>query len=229
MGQCDNWPLSVCETRIISHPIPSHSLSIHNTTPHNTSLLSRLCTSSRHTHNRRPSHPPSLQPVPPPIVVNMSTEYNYDEQGQFFPYFILTITGIITLPLTYSAFRSPKELENTAPRIRSDFKPHDSDLIDAQKKSRKRRERKMKRMLFSGLGWLLMSYMVYLMVVTARHVPKIWDPYDVLGVTRVSVACLGHRLVANLPHSLHPKNRSNHITENSRSHSIRTKPRWTLH
>jgi translocation protein SEC63 len=117
----------------------------------------------------------------------MSTEYNYDEQGQFFPYFILTITGLITLPLTYSAFRSSKELENSAPRIRSEFKPHHSDLIDAQKKSRKRRERKLKRMIFSGLGWLLMSWMVYLMVTTARLVPTVWDPYDVLGVTRVSI------------------------------------------
>jgi translocation protein SEC63 len=115
----------------------------------------------------------------------MSNDYTYDEQGQFFPYFILTITGIITLPLTYSAFRRGKELENTAPRIRTDYKPSEADLIDEQKRNRKRRERKFKRIVFSGIGWLTMLYMVYLMIVTVRTVPKVWDPYDVLGISRV--------------------------------------------
>ncbi|KAF2672705.1 hypothetical protein BT63DRAFT_436588 [Microthyrium microscopicum] len=111
------------------------------------------------------------------------TDYNYDVEGQFFPYFILTITGLITLPLTYSAFKPNKELENTAPRIRSEYKPRDVELIDEQKKLQRRRERKLKRMILSGLGWVLMSSMVYLIIVTARTIPKIWDPYDVLGVS----------------------------------------------
>ncbi len=115
----------------------------------------------------------------------MSTDYSYDEQGQFFPYFVLTITGIITLPLTYSALKPSKELENTAPRIRTDYKPEESDVIDEQKKTQRRKERKTKRMLFSLSGWLLMLYMVYLIIVTVRTIPKVWDPYDVLGISRV--------------------------------------------
>ncbi|KAK3060998.1 hypothetical protein LTS18_007246 [Coniosporium uncinatum] len=39
-------------------------------------------------------------------------------------------------------------------------------------------------MLFALGGWLLMCWMVYLMIVTARTIPKIWDPYEVLGVSR---------------------------------------------
>ena len=117
----------------------------------------------------------------------MSSDYSYDEQGQFFPYFILTITAIITLPLTYSAFKKGKELENTAPRMRSDYQPAEATLIKEQKAKQRRKERKLKRMIFSGLGWLLMGYMVYLMIVTVRTIPKIWDPYDVLGVTRVRI------------------------------------------
>lgn len=55
----------------------------------------------------------------------MSTDYNYDEQvrlflsyglyailtyqqGQFFPYFILTISALVTLPLTYSLLKPSK-------------------------------------------------------------------------------------------------------------------------
>jgi translocation protein SEC63 len=114
----------------------------------------------------------------------MSNDYSYDEQGQFFPYFILTITGLITLPLTYSTLKSAKEIETTAPRVRSDYKPVEADLVDGEKLKNKRKQRKLKRMVFSAVGWLVMAYMVYLMAVTARTIPKIWDPYDVLGVSR---------------------------------------------
>ncbi|KAI9791366.1 MAG: secretory subunit [Peltula sp. TS41687] len=85
----------------------------------------------------------------------MSTEYNYDEQ-----------------------------LENTAPRIQSDFKPHHADLIEGQKKKQKRRERKLKRMITVVTGWLVIGWMIYLIMVTARTIPKIWDPYDILGISR---------------------------------------------
>ncbi|KAI4206026.1 MAG: hypothetical protein LQ346_001336 [Caloplaca aetnensis] len=38
----------------------------------------------------------------------MSTDYTYDEQGQFFPYFILTISALVTVPLTYSLLKPTK-------------------------------------------------------------------------------------------------------------------------
>ncbi|KAI9783049.1 MAG: secretory subunit [Geoglossum umbratile] len=116
----------------------------------------------------------------------MSTEYNYDEQGQFFPYFILTITGLITFPLTYSLLKPSKDPENTAPRIHSDFKPPHADLVEGQKRKQKRRERKLKRMIAVTVGYLLMGYMLYLIAVTAKTIPKIWDPYDILGISRSS-------------------------------------------
>lgn len=114
----------------------------------------------------------------------MSTDYNYDEQGQFFPYFVITITGLVTIPTTISLLTRSKDLENTAPRIQSDFAPEHVDLIDGQRKKLRRQERKLGRILLASGGWLVMAWMVYLMVVTARTVPKIWDPYEVLGVSR---------------------------------------------
>ncbi|ORY09806.1 Sec63 Brl domain-domain-containing protein [Clohesyomyces aquaticus] len=112
------------------------------------------------------------------------TDYNYDEQGQFFPYFIITLTTLVTIPVTYSLLKPSKELESTATRIASDFKPEHADIIDGQRKKQKRRERRLKRFLFSVGGWLTIAWMIYLMAVTARTIPKIWDPYDVLGVSR---------------------------------------------
>ncbi|KAF2265151.1 DnaJ-domain-containing protein [Lojkania enalia] len=113
-----------------------------------------------------------------------STDYNYDEQGQFFPYFVITVTALVTVPVTISWLRPSKELESTASRIESNFKPEHADLIEGQRKKQKRRERRLKRALVSVGGWLVICWMAYLMAVTARTIPKIWDPYDVLGVSR---------------------------------------------
>lgn len=40
-----------------------------------------------------------------------------------------------------------------------------------------------------------MAYMVYLIVVTARTTTKLWDPYDILGVSRVSLLIYGGVLI----------------------------------
>ncbi|KAJ5288207.1 hypothetical protein N7478_003893 [Penicillium angulare] len=119
----------------------------------------------------------------------MSSDYTYDEQGQFFPFFILTLSGLVTLPLTYNLLRPSKvcglvELENTAPRIKSDFKPEHADLVEAQKRKRLRKERRIKRIITVIIGYFVMAWMVYLITVTARTTTKMYDPYDILGVSR---------------------------------------------
>ncbi len=116
-----------------------------------------------------------------------STDYNYDDNGQFFPFFILTLAGLVTLPLTYNILKKNDEIENTAPRIKADFKPKDDDLIQAQRRAQKRKEFKTKRTIAVVLGYLIMAWMVYKIVVTKRILPKMWDPYEILGLSRVSV------------------------------------------
>ncbi|BDD57298.1 secretory subunit [Monascus purpureus] len=113
-----------------------------------------------------------------------STDYDYDEQGQFFPFFILTLSGLVTLPLTYNLLRSTKGIESTAPRIKSDFKPEHDDLVQAQKRKHLRKQRRVKRIATVVIGYAIMAWMIYLIIVTARTVPKIWDPYDILGISR---------------------------------------------
>lgn len=120
-----------------------------------------------------------------------SSDYNYDDQGQFFPFFMLTMVGLVTVPLTYNVLKASTDLEETAARIKSDFKPKDADLIDMQRRRRKRQNRKTKRIITVVLGYAFMAYMIYLIAVTQRTIPKIWDPYDILGVSRV---CLSHSL-----------------------------------
>jgi translocation protein SEC63 len=116
-----------------------------------------------------------------------STDYNYDDNGQFFPFFILTLTSLVTLPLTYNVLKRSNDIENTAPRIKSDFKPKDDDLIQAQRRAQKRKEFKTKRTIAVVVGYLIMAWMVYKIIVTKRILPKIWDPYEILGLSRVGV------------------------------------------
>lgn len=98
----------------------------------------------------------------------------------------MTVTGLVTLPLTYSLFRRSTDDDALAPRISSDYKTKHGDVVASLRKAQKRKQRKIKRAIFVVLGWALMAGMVYLIIVTKRIVPKIWNPYDILGVSEVS-------------------------------------------
>lgn len=78
------------------------------------------------------------------------------------------------------------EIQITAPRIRSDFKPQDAPLIEEQRARQKRRERKLKRFITIIVGYVVIAWMLYLIAITARNIPKLYNPYDVLGVSEVS-------------------------------------------
>ncbi|OTB08012.1 hypothetical protein M426DRAFT_317516 [Hypoxylon sp. CI-4A] len=113
----------------------------------------------------------------------MSSEYSYDEQGQFYPFFVFTLTTIVTLPLTYSLLAPTKDPAALAPRLQTTYKPEHADLIQAQRAAQKRKQRKIKRGIAVVLGWALMAGMLYLIVTTQRTTAKIWNPYDILGVS----------------------------------------------
>lgn len=70
----------------------------------------------------------------------MSTEYNYDEQGQFFPFFFVTVAGLVTLPVTYSLLKPSKGnpqllLSNLAPHLFS------TQTLKTQRRESSRRTR----------------------------------------------------------------------------------------
>lgn len=117
----------------------------------------------------------------------MSSEYSYDEQGQFFPFYILTIVALITLPLTYGLLAPSTDAAATATRIQTDYKAPDAELVAKLRQAQKRRQRKIKRIVFVVIGWLVMALMVYLIMVRARTTTKIWNPYDILGISEVRV------------------------------------------
>ncbi|KAF6218076.1 hypothetical protein HO133_006488 [Letharia lupina] len=134
----------------------------------------------------------------------MSTDYNYDEQGQFFPYFILTISALVTLPLSYSLLKPDKDIEDTAPRIKSNFKPADDALIQGQKRKQWRRERRLKRITTVAMGYLTMAWMMYLIMITKTTAPKIWDPYSILDISRSSSEAQIKKRYRDLSRVYHP-------------------------
>lgn len=113
----------------------------------------------------------------------MSSDYSYDEQGQFYPFFIFTLSTIVTLPLTYSLLAPSKDPEALAQRIRTDYKPEHADLVKAQRDAQKRRQRRVKRAIAVILGWAIMAGMMFLIVTTQRTATKLYNPYDILGVS----------------------------------------------
>ena len=77
------------------------------------------------------------------------------------------------------------DIEDTAPRIRSSFKPADEALIQGQKRKQWRRERRLKRIVTVATGYLTIAWMFYLIMITKTTASKIWDPYDILDISRV--------------------------------------------
>ncbi|KAI1842781.1 hypothetical protein JX265_002682 [Neoarthrinium moseri] len=113
----------------------------------------------------------------------MSSDYSYDEQGTFYPFFFFTITSVVTLPLTYSLLRPSTDASAIAPRVQSPFKAENQAIVDAQRATQRRKQRKLKRGLVAVLGWLFMAANFWLALTAQHTTAKIWNPYDILGIS----------------------------------------------
>ncbi|KAK4575037.1 secretory subunit [Recurvomyces mirabilis] len=153
----------------------------------------------------------------------MSSEYNYDADAQFFPFFVLTITSLITVPLTYTLLRAPSDGATTsekAAHIASEYQPDNSDIIDTQRAKQKRKELRLKRILFAVSGWLTIAWMAYLMAVTTRAQPKIWNPYDILDVGLSASEKQINSRYRRLSVTMHPDKRQPNPALNETSESV---------
>lgn len=139
----------------------------------------------------------------------MSNEYNYDNDAQFFPFFVLTVTSLITVPLTYSLLRSPRDVSTlqNAGHIESDYKPLHDDIITAQRAKQKRKEVRMKRIITAISGWVVMAYMVYLVMTTTREAATIWNPFDILDVPMSATEKVINSRYRRLSITMHPDKR----------------------
>lgn len=115
----------------------------------------------------------------------MSTDYAYDEEGHLWPFFVFTLTSIVTVPLTYSLIKSSRNDPAAAlKRIQTDYKHDQSSVVDTLRKSEKRKDgTKLWLIALVLAGWAVMGYMLYLIKTTEAPVQNIWNPYDILGIS----------------------------------------------
>ncbi|KAL9040931.1 MAG: hypothetical protein Q9214_004292, partial [Letrouitia sp. 1 TL-2023] len=111
-------------------------------------------------------------------------------------------------------------LENTAPRIKTDFKPQHENLIQGQKRKQWRRERRLKRIITVVVGYLTIALMMYLISVTKATVPKIWDPYDILELPRSASEKQVNKRYRDLSRVYHPDKARPDESKNQTSENI---------
>ncbi|KAK4216679.1 hypothetical protein QBC37DRAFT_84249 [Rhypophila decipiens] len=112
----------------------------------------------------------------------MSTDYAYDEEGYLWPFFVFTLTTIITLPLTYMLINRSRDPAAQFSRVQTDFKHQHSHLVDSLRKTEKRKDRKIWLLAAVVGGWAIMGYMLYLISITEVPAQKLWNPYDILNI-----------------------------------------------
>lgn len=91
----------------------------------------------------------------------------------------------MTLPLTYTLIRPASASEKPGPRIQTDYKTDDAAVVEGLRKDEKKQHRRVTRALVVLAGWTILGAMVYLIIVTQRITPKLWNPYDILGISDV--------------------------------------------
>ncbi|TLS30936.1 hypothetical protein PpBr36_03704 [Pyricularia pennisetigena] len=134
----------------------------------------------------------------------MSSDYSYDETGHLWPFFVFTLTTIVTLPLTYALVNRSRDPAAKFPRIKTEYKPKHGDLVQAQKSADKRKNRTLGLTLFVLGGWAVMGYMLYLISVTEAPVNKLWNPYDILGLSETASEKVIKKTYKELSRRLHP-------------------------
>lgn len=119
----------------------------------------------------------------------MSSDYSYDENGSLWPFFAFTVTAITTVPATYFLLKgSINDPSKLFPRVQTDYKPKHADLVAAQRAKDRRQSRRVGLTVFVLLGWAVMAYTLYLIhFVETPAVQRVWNPYDILGISEVSI------------------------------------------
>ncbi|KAK3692433.1 translocation protein sec63 [Podospora appendiculata] len=113
----------------------------------------------------------------------MSAEYAYDEEGHLWPFFVFVLTFIVTVPLTYLLINRSRDPSASLKRVQTTFKHDHVPLVDSLRKKEKRKDRKLWLMAFVIAGWAVMGQMVYLIKTTEAPTAKLWNPYDILGIS----------------------------------------------
>ncbi|CAK7215614.1 secretory subunit [Sporothrix bragantina] len=135
----------------------------------------------------------------------MAVDYDYDETGQLWPFFVFTLATIITLPLTYVLLKGLGNPAAVFPRVQSKFRHNHSDLVDAERAKYRRQQRRLGLILSVAVGWATIGYMLYLIqFAEAPKIERIWNPYDILGISDSATEKVIKSAYKKLSREFHP-------------------------
>lgn len=117
---------------------------------------------------------------------------------------MIVVSGLITIPLTYSLLRPSSDPSALAPKISTTFKPKDAGEIEKQRAVSRRGTRRTKSILLVVVGWAVIGFMVYLIITTEIKQAKLYDPYDILGISSSSTEKQIKKAFKKLSLKFHP-------------------------
>ncbi|CAK7268373.1 secretory subunit [Sporothrix epigloea] len=135
----------------------------------------------------------------------MAVDYDYDETGQLWPFFVFTLAVIITLPLTFVLLKGLGNPAAVFPRVQSNFRHSHSDLVDAERAKYRRQQRRLGLILAVTVGWATIGYMLYLIQYAEAHqIERVWNPYDILGIADSATEKVIKSTYKQLSRKFHP-------------------------
>ncbi|EPX72561.1 ER protein translocation subcomplex subunit Sec63 [Schizosaccharomyces octosporus yFS286] len=107
----------------------------------------------------------------------MSSEYKYDEQGQFFPVFLLVAVSCFIIPMTFSSLFGQVSTKKNG-SVSDPFAAYRPKDIKKKKESKLRL-----RHFIILIGWAIIGYLSYRVAFTKLSF-NVWDPYEILGIPK---------------------------------------------
>lgn len=116
------------------------------------------------------------------------SRYSYDENAEVWPYFAITLLGVVLVPSTISTVQSvlaPDEETIAIKERKESHKTENQEHIDRFLAKRRRSRLFSQSTLLVVLGWAAIAGLVYYTVSQVREddAAQVFDPYDILGVS----------------------------------------------
>ncbi|OWB56874.1 hypothetical protein B5S28_g2789 [[Candida] boidinii] len=115
-----------------------------------------------------------------------NARYEYDENAETWPYFVLTGLIVPLIPTTIQfAYKklSQKTEENKEKDLLKSFKPYNKEQLDEYKIKKSRKSFFTPQVLFMIIGWIIVFYMIYkINNITISEAQAFFDPWKILGI-----------------------------------------------
>lgn len=112
------------------------------------------------------------------------SRYSYDEKSELWPYFALTLVGVVVVPATIVTIKNGlgRDLED---RIVTGFSPENAGEIEKFKSKQKRSSIFTRNNVLLLLGWAFIAFLVQIILdqQSLQTDQKVFDPYEILGVS----------------------------------------------